>query len=63
MTPKQLESLSQLLAGQLRTLIWETAGPGVPPFRPVNLRNLFIKGDELKTLLEGHLRSMGVVVE
>jgi hypothetical protein len=61
MTPGQLEALSNLLARQLHALIWETSGPNEPPFRPTNLRHLFIKSDELKTLLEGHLRSMGVM--
>jgi hypothetical protein len=63
MTPGQLEALSNLLARQLHTLIWETSGPSEPPFRPTNLRHLLIKSDELKTLLEGHLRSMGIVIE
>ena len=63
MTPKQLQALSHLLAGQLRTLIWETAGNNQPPFRPANLPNLFINSEELKNLLEGHLRSMGIVIE
>jgi hypothetical protein len=63
MTPKQLEALSVLLAAQLRTLIWQSAGRNQPPFRPANLPNLFIDSDELKTLLAGHLRSMGIVIE
>ena len=63
MTPGQLEALSNLLARQMHTLIWETAGPNEPPFRPTNLRHLLIKSDELRTLLEGHLRSMGIVIE
>ena len=60
MTPGQLEALSNLLARQMHTLIWEVAGPNEPPFRPTNLRRLLIKSDELRTLLEGHLRSMGI---
>ena len=63
MTPKQLQALSHLLAGQLRTLIWEAAGNNQPPFRPANMPNLFINSEELKNLLEGHLRSMGIVIE
>jgi hypothetical protein len=59
---KACEFLSNLLARQ-HTLIWETSGPNEPPFRPTNLRHLLIKSDELRTLLEGHLRSMGVVME
>ena len=63
MTLGQLEELSNILARQLHTLIWEAAGPNEPPFRPTNLRRLLIKSDELRTLLEGHLRSMGIVIE
>ena len=63
MTLGQLEELSNILARQLHTLIWEAAGPNEPPFRPTNLRQLLIKSDELRTLLEGHLRSMGIVIE
>ena len=64
MTLGQLEELSKILARQMHTLIWEAAaGPNELPFRPTNLRHLLIKSDELRTLLEGHLRSMGIVIE
>ena len=62
MTPDQLERLSQLLADQLQSFVWERAGEGKPPVKPTNLRHLFIDADDVRAFLEGHLRSMGIVV-
>ena len=63
MTPDQLDKLSQLIASRLRTLIWESAGANNRPFKPANLPRLFVNAEDIKIFVEGHLYSMGIVVE
>jgi hypothetical protein len=61
MTPKQVETLSQLITDQLKSHLWERVGVHHPPIKPANQDRLFFENHEVKKFLEGHLRSMGVI--
>jgi hypothetical protein len=61
MTEEQVNRLSQLIADQLRSLIWEQVGENRPLKRPANLARLCGQEDQVKNFLMGHLGSMGIL--
>jgi hypothetical protein len=60
MKPDQINKLAQSLADKMPTLIWERIAEYVPPIKPANLQQLFIDKEDVRALLEGHLRSMAL---
>ena len=60
MAPKQIDTLAELIATQLPSLILERTDSR--PVKPANRDKLFIDAQDARIFLMGHLRSMGVIV-
>jgi hypothetical protein len=56
MTPDQIDMLAQMIANHLPDLVWERSDPQSEPFKPANLKRLYVEKDDVKNVIIAALK-------
>ena len=55
MTPNQIDMLAQTIANSLPGLVLEKTGPESKPFKPENLKRLYVEWKDVRNVISGFL--------
>jgi hypothetical protein len=55
MTPNQIDLLAQMIANSLPGLVLERTGPESKPFKPENMKRLYVEWKDVRNIISGFL--------
>jgi hypothetical protein len=58
MTPDQIDTLAQKIANSVPDLVWERSAPQGRPFRPENLKRLYVEKNDVRNIIVATLHGV-----